>query len=348
MKSYLLQQNQLRVIGLILVLSSIFASCKKDDKVNQEAPVISGVTNLQNRTSNLDKAQLATWIYIKGRNLASLNKLTIGSVEVALKDVFATDTAVTAKIPLELPSTSANPIYLETPYGNVTYNFTIVPPAPVISEAPTMASVGDIVKISGLYLNSVTSVTFGTVNAEIMSQTKNELMVKVPAGDTYGFITLVGTGGTAQSAAAFGFRATIYDDAWNPLYKTTVSTWSALTTYSDNSTEKVKRGTTAIKVNYTASWQGWLFSKTGGASLSGFTAIKLSIWAPAAANNKTVNLSINGVTATYKTLTFVGDKWNDFTVLLKDLGNPASFTQLALQNTGNGALTIYIDDIGLL
>ncbi|WP_207428761.1 IPT/TIG domain-containing protein [Pedobacter sp. SYSU D00535] len=339
--------TQLVAIAVLVVLG--FASCKKnDDGPEAGMPVISGVTSLQNRSTMLDKATLSNWIMIKGQRLSTTQRVTLGGLEVNMAEVHANDTSITVKVPEELPNASNNPIVVETKFGSVTFDFTIVPPPPVVSNfAPLSGSPGDIVTITGSYLDGVTSVKFGNTEAEIVSKTKTKLEVKVPAGDSNGFLTLVSAGGTTVTASAFGFKAIIYDEVFNTTFAEWNGAWGG-TTADDASAEKAKRGTKSIKISYATDWEGWQFTKTAAPSLSGYSAIKLSIWAPAGSTGKVINLVVSQGWGTAKALTLTGNQWNDFTVPLSELGNPSILNHLALQNTGNGALVIYVDDIGLL
>ena len=349
MNSILSYFKSWQILVLAALLLTGLSSCKKnDDGPDAGKPVITGVTSLQNRSTLLEKAVLSHWILIKGDNLATTKKLSFGTVEVDMKEIFANDTSITVKIPGELADPEHNPIYVETKYGNATFDFTIVTPAPVVNSfAPLSGDAGEIVTITGAYLEGVSSVKFGQTEAEIVSKSKTQIEVKVPDGDSNGFLTLVSPGGTTVTSSAFGFKDIIYDESWNPLFAEWQGAWGASSS-DDASTEKPKRGTRSIKISFGADWEGWQFTKSAGPSLSGYRSIKLSIWAPAGSTGKVVNLIVSQGWGAPKSLTLTGNQWNEFTVPLKDVGNPAVLNHLALQNTGNGPLVIYVDDIGLL
>lgn len=332
-----------------LLVMAMFGACKKDDHgVKAGVPVITGVTTLQDRVTNLSKATLSNWILIKGQNLGTTRKVTLGSMEVNIAEVFANDTSITLEVPAELPNPSNNPIYVETSFGNATFEFTIVPPPPIVNSfAPLSGSPGDIVTINGAYLDGVTSINFGPTSAEIVSKSKTQIEVKVPQGDSNGFLTLVSAGGTTITTSAFGFKSIVFDEAWNPAFCEWNGAWGG-TTADDASTEKAKRGSKSIKISYAADWEGWQWTKTNAPSTSGYSSVKLSIWAPAGSTGKVLNLVVSQGWGAAKQLILTGNQWNDFTIPLSEVGNPADFSHFALQNTGNGALVIYVDDIGLL
>ena len=83
---------------------------------------------------------------------------------------------------------------------------------------------------------------------------------------------------------------------------------------------------------------------------SGLTAIKLSIYGGAGivAGGK-VQLVINGNYGNAVPITLTPGTYTDYTIPLKDLGNPTVITEFVLQSLGNAVPSvIYVDDIGFI
>lgn len=335
------------IAGLLLIL----ISCKKD-KINGSGddklpPEISAVTDLTNRDIALTAVQYGDWIIIKGKHLATTFKVDFNTVQAADSLIYADDSTVTVKIPATLPDPANNPITVTTKYGTATYNFRILQPAPVITSFdPGAGPAGVTVTITGDYFAGVSSVKFETVEATIISNTKTEIKVTVPAGVTYGYIFVTTPSGTVKSINAFGFRYLIYDDALTATWSNTSFSATAVLT----NTTPVKRGTMSIKTNYTASFGALRLSKaTPSVSITGYTALKFSLYAGPASLGKKVKIYFNGVSAsgyTY-TITEVG-KWIDVQIPLTNLGNPVTLSSVTMQEFSAILQEVYVDDLGLI
>ena len=89
-------------------------------------------------------------------------------------------------------------------FRNDVWALQIGPAAPVVNGfAPKGGSVGDTVKISGLFLSQVTSVQFNGVSAPFSVVNDVTLSAIVPGGATTGPITLTSPGGSGSSQDAF-------------------------------------------------------------------------------------------------------------------------------------------------
>jgi YD repeat-containing protein len=95
-------------------------------------------------------------------------------------------------------------IYHYDPAGNLTSiehvgagDFT------VLSFSPQVGTIGDSVTLTGIGLDTASSVSFNGVPAQIASATTNSLVAMVPSGASTGLITVSGVRGTASTATAF-------------------------------------------------------------------------------------------------------------------------------------------------
>ncbi|HEV2990131.1 MAG TPA: IPT/TIG domain-containing protein [Candidatus Angelobacter sp.] len=73
----------------------------------------------------------------------------------------------------------------------------------VLSFSPHVGTIGDQVTITGVGLNTASSVSFNGTPAQIVSATPSSLITLVPDGASTGLITLSGVRGTAITATAF-------------------------------------------------------------------------------------------------------------------------------------------------
>ena len=333
-----------------LLLVAVFNSCKKDNDSSADAgkalpPEITGVTDLNNRSVMLTATDYGKWIIIKGKNLATTFKVDFNTVLAADSLFYANDTSVTVKIPAVLPDPENNPITVTTKYGSATYNFRILQPAPVITSfTPGAGPSGQEVTIVGNYFGGVTEVRFEATPAAIVSSTKEEIKVTVPAGVTYGYIYVTTPSGTVKSTNVYGFRYLIYDDALTATWYS--SSWTGTTVITN--TTPVRRGTASVKHNYNG-FGGFRFSKNSPVvNIAGYSGVKFSMYATAASLNKKIKVYLNASSGTGYTITITKTgEWVDYQVPLTNLGNLTTLNAFVIQEFSNAVQEIYYDDIGL-
>ena len=335
------------IAGLLLIL----VSCKKD-KVNGSGddklpPEISAVTDLTNRDIALSAVQYGDWIVIKGKHLATTFKVDFNTVLAADSLIYADDSTVTVKIPATLPDPANNPITVTTKYGTATYNFRILQPPPLIAYFnPIVGNSGTQVTITGDYFLGVTSVLFSTTPATIVSSTKTEIVVQVPIGISSGYIFVTTPSGTTKSATSFGLSYIIYDDVLN-------TGWSN-TSYSSvavlNNTTNVLRGTNSVKNNYSVGFGGFRLSKAAPAiSLTGYSALKFSVFGSTNSSGYKIRIMINGVTTvTYSITLPAAGVWTQYEIPFTSLGNPTTISSVELKEWSGKVFEVFFDDIGLL
>lgn len=333
---------------LFACLLLVQTSCKKDRGDDGLPPTITAVTDLINRNITLTAVNYGDWIIIKGNHLATTYKVDFNGVLASDSLRYADDTTVTVKIPPTLPDPANNPITVTTKYGSATYNFRILQPPPVITSVdPGAGNTDDVITINGDYFSGLSEVRFESTVATVVSNTKTEIKVKVPAGATYGYIYVTTASGVAKSPKIFGFKYVIYDDALAATWYG--SSFSSTTTYS-NTAGPIKRGANAIKQAYTTAWGAFRTSKnTPALTLTGYTGIKFSIYAGAGSLNKKIKIYLNALSGSGYTFTITETgKWIDYEVPLFNLGNPTTLNAVVLQEfSGVVQGDVYIDDIGL-
>lgn len=329
-----------------------FSACKKDKTVtNQQPPVIHAVTDLNNRTVELTAVNFGEWIIIKGQFLATTYKVDFNSVLAADSLIYADDTTVTVKIPAVLPDPENNPITVYTKYGMVTYNFRILQPPPtIVSFDPMAGATGEVVTIRGFNFGGVNSVKFGATNATIISSTKEEVKVNVPAGVTAAYIYVTTPSGTVRSDYRFGFRYEVFTDGITAGW--TYSPSSANVVWNASNTSPVKRGINSLEITFRGAWSFLRLNKTPVVNITGYEGIKFSMYAPTEYLDKKVRVYLNnssGAGAYTITVTKVNE-WIQYEIPLINFGNPTSLSQIAFNEFSGSAVfprSIYVDDLGL-
>jgi IPT/TIG domain len=185
--------SNVRLLGLaVLTASLLFYACKKDT-----ADTNSGVTELL--SFGPTGAMPGDTIRFFGNNLNTVSEIDFTGASVT-SDAFVskTNTEIHVIVPAE---TEKGYVTLKTASGDITsktqFNIAV---AATVSSITSVARPGENVTIKGDYLNWVTGVTFnyGKVTNAFVSQSKNELVVTVPADAQTGTLVLA-YGGTDSS-----------------------------------------------------------------------------------------------------------------------------------------------------
>ena len=140
----------------------------------------------------------------------------------------------------------------------------------------------------------------------------------------------------------------IYDDAAANSFEARGG-WSATSDFS--STEKVRGGESAIKVNYTGNWGGGaqFIIAEGASALSteGATKFAFSMYGGEGTGGKEVKLLIKSPEGELtKMIPVVEGEWTDVEVSLEELGGPSAISEMFFQNA-EWAGVVHYDHIGL-
>lgn len=198
-------------ITLLLVLSSVvtsIVSCKKDEvKPNNGKPVIYYIrsTNPEVSDSLLVGTFMGSLIAIVGDNLADTKEIWFNDQSATLNPTYITDKTILVNVPSTVPSTVTSKIRIVFGDGSeLLHDFSINIPAPVITGIKSeYVPDGGIVVLNGDFFFEPKVIFPEDLEAEIVSLTKTELQVKVPAGATPGNITVKTNFGTARSSFIF-------------------------------------------------------------------------------------------------------------------------------------------------
>lgn len=351
MKRIQLFSGQILLAVLLLTVLFQATSCKKEKQADTSLPELTGVTTLIDRSIALDAVNYGDWIILRGKHLATTYKVDFNSVLAADSLIYADDSTVTVKIPPVLPDPANNPITVTTKYGTATLNFRILQPPPTILGFDPMAgAAGDVVTITGYNFGGVTNVKFGSTEATIISSTKEEIKVNVPAGITTAYIYVTTPSGTVRADYLFGFKYEVFTEALTTGW--TYAPSSVNVTYLATNTTPVKRGVNSLRVRFATAWGYLQLKKTAAMSTTGYSGVKFSLYAPASFLNKKLRIYLNNSSASGAytiTITKINE-WQQFELPFINFGNPANLNYIAF-NEFSGTATfpreIYLDDIGL-
>ena len=368
MKSTLYHPLSILMVLSLLIASSLL-SCKKTD--NGAPPSITRVRTV-NKVVNQQPVALDSTVTagnlnglyaIIGQNLATASSVTFNGVAATINPALNTNEAVIVTIAPNTPySGQSNKLTITTNYGTATFDFTVLQPAPTITDVSQFAgNSGDIITITGSALDQATAVKFGTVAGQIQTNTTTQITVKVPA-NSFGPISVTTSGGTSTGPSVsydgiaqaylvpFGFSNILYDDAINAGYDFSFNG----VTSDPQSTEVVKRGTSAIKVAYTGSYAGYAVGSGTPINLVGKTYVKFSIYGVTGTEGKVIKVALNDFDNRAVNVVLHEKKWSTYVIPINLFqnsvapGTPTSLNYIGFQDlSGTPPTTIYLDDIGI-
>ncbi|MES2851187.1 MAG: IPT/TIG domain-containing protein [Bacteroidota bacterium] len=191
-------------LALIVLTSIVQTGCKKKDVYpGQTLPKITAVAP--------GSGVPGVSVLIKGENLKNVTAVKFGTVEASGFDLSSvTDTSLMVQV----PSMDSGKVFVQVYYGDgVGYNaapFNVLLKPDITSVLPTTGFPGDMVTISGVNLDIVSEVKFGSKPAASFTATKTKIQVSIPAeaegGDQLITVTSASTGGV--DTASFNVNIT--------------------------------------------------------------------------------------------------------------------------------------------
>lgn len=334
---------------IVLMFSLLlFVSCSNDDQNSTgSAPVITSVsplsfdpdTNQPTELTSVTQGAPKNYYIIQGSGLSSVQKIYFNDFDTYFNPALVTDNAIVVLIDEKTPYADAsNQLKIVTKNGTVYYDFIIAPPSPTINGyGPINASEGDIVTIKGKYFLNP-KVTIGGNEVAVISSTLEEIKIKLPAGVNKKYITVSNISGDATAPQAIG--TAIYDDVYYGLEWG--GPWGAYPVDLAYTTDYYQ-GKNSIKYTF-GGWDGLGMGFTG-IDLTPYKAIRIAV---KGTKEGTLKLVISGNWGAAYSVP-VTTQWNSVTVKLSDIGNPTTFNQLVMQESGGtGGNTILVDDIGFV
>ncbi|WNH09315.1 hypothetical protein [Thalassobellus suaedae] len=325
-----------------IVVSSL-SSCSTDDNDSASfvSPVINSVSKAEEGDLTPTNVGYANNMYvIKGAGFTSIEKIYFNDTDTYFNPTLVTDTAIFVNIDQNTPYENASSeLKIVTAGGTVIYPFVIAPPGPQMLRGfnPVNAADGDEITIYGnFFLDPV--VTFGAIQAEVVSNTLTEIVVKAPAGSNHQYITVTTISGSVASTYAVG--TAIYDDDWYNGW--TVEAWNNQV-YETN--DAAAQGRTYFKKNM-GGWDNVQGNWGWDDQIADYAGIRMSLKVPEGSKIKLVfNGNWSDDTAPIITLT---SEWKEYYFTWADLLNAGHVQNISFQEfTGNGG-EYYFDNFGFI
>ncbi|KAF2342423.1 IPT/TIG domain-containing protein [Flavobacterium tistrianum] len=331
-------------IAMAFMVLGVFSSCENDDSSGSSgAPVITSVAkSVEGDLVPVTVGDPKNYYIIQGQGLSGVTKIYFNDFDTYFNPTLVTDTAIFVLIDEKTPYADAsNKLKLVTKQGTVLYDFVIAPPTPKFgSYNPINAANGDVVTIYGDYfLDPIVKV--GTAQAEIVSSSLTEIKFKMPANSADKYVSVTNISGTTISEEAIG--SALYDDVlqgdaghWM---------WSGSDTFDTNFKDDVVQGQAAIKFVF-GGWNG-ADMKFNSRDVSKYKAFRVKVKSVSTNTDASVIFVFGGWA--YQIKKPLTNKWTTIEIPFSDIGNPTTFDQLTLQESGNfGGNTILMDDMGFV
>ena len=199
------KQNLIKPLMLVFMFVSLLSSCsdeEENDMVSSGPPVIESVSRAEAGDLTPITIGYANNMYIiQGSGFASVEKIYFNDTDTYFNPALVTDNTIFVTIDQNTPYENASSILkVVTANGTVTYQFVVAPPAPQVTRGfqPVNANEGDQVTIYGnFFLDPI--VTFGSIEATIVSNTLTEIVAIIPAGAQNKYLTVTTISGESSA-----------------------------------------------------------------------------------------------------------------------------------------------------
>lgn len=324
---------------MVVMVLGLFSSCDNESDSGTTLAITSVVKAEEGDLIPVTQGDPRNYYIIRGSGLSSVQKIYFNDFDTYFNPVLVTDTEIFVLIDENTPYANAsNKLKVVTGIGTIIYDFIVKPPVPtVLGFQPINAVAGDEVVIKGKYFLNPT-VTIGTVNVPVVSSTLEEIKIKLPADVDKKYITVNNISGATTSKQAIG--TAIYDDVYRGMEWG--GPWSNYPVDLAYTTD-VYQGKNSIQYKF-GGWDGLGMGFTS-VSLAPYKAIRIAV---KGAKEGTLKVVVSGNWGAAYSVP-VTTQWVSVEIKLTDVGNPANFTELVMQESGNfGGNTILVDDIGFV
>ncbi|WP_166333079.1 IPT/TIG domain-containing protein [Sphingobacterium chungjuense] len=329
---------------LLLVIAC--ASCEKDlDGTPQTSP-----GNLQIERIEPDSASGGAVLIVKGQGLGQISSVIFerDSVPATFNQVFNTDEALVFRVPDTASGGIQNIIFTNTrgDVGKATFRVIAVPS--VLSVSSTDVTAGMELTMTGINLEDVSRVSLDStdIDAEIISTSKKELIVRLPATSRprvrLAILNSSGSSVTTQEFVYIENNYQIFGESMNTNINN--SSWSAsLTNNSDPA--YVRFGNTSLKAEYTGSWGGLQLAMNTPVNLNPYRYV--TFWVKGA--SVATNISFNFNWENTQTLAIPANTWKYFKIDLQTFkgAGVVNLETFVMQINGDPH-TLYLDNILLV
>ncbi|TXK52621.1 hypothetical protein FVR03_00765 [Pontibacter qinzhouensis] len=297
---------------------------------------------------------------INGSNLDLVKSITFQGGTVVSTFVSQSANSIVVKVPMNakrgaLTITTVKNYVIETDA-----QVTIVLPV-ITNVAPEPVIAGNYLTISGTELNLVKSVVFtgGATVSTFVAQNATQIVLTVPAAAKTGVLKLITHSNfevTTDKQAQIGTEAPnisyyIYNDALRSEKDDEWQKWGGWGTTSQDleSTERVSRGTKAIKVVYNDAYGALQLHPNNPKALAGYTHLVLYVYGGSGDNRMAIQLkTTSGAYSAEPSFTLKQGEWQKVEIALSEFGDiSAGISEFMVKNYGTNPNTVFIDDMGL-
>ncbi|WP_431242640.1 IPT/TIG domain-containing protein [Flavobacterium sp. P21] len=329
---------------MAFMVLGVFSSCSNDEASSSGGgPVITSVSLSKEGTLvPVTVGDPKNYYIIQGTGLSTVTKIYFNDFDTYFNPTLVTDTAIFVLIDEKTPyANSSNKLKLVTKQGTILYDFVVAPPTPKFNSYNSInAATGDIVTVYGDYFLNPT-VKVGTIDVPVISSTLTEIKFKMPANATDKYVTVTNISGSTTSEEAVG--SALYDDIlqgdaghWM---------WNGADTFDTNFKDDKVQGEAAIKFVF-GGWNG-ADMKFNSRDISKYKAFRVKVKSVSTNTAASVIFVFGGWA--YQIKKTITSQWTTIEIPFSDIGNPTTFDQLTLQESGNfGGNTILMDDMGFV
>ena len=339
-----LRHLNIKFIVAIAALMISFLSCKKDESGVPEHPA----GDLQVSAIDPGEGSGGDVLIVKGSGLGSLSSIIFekDSVPAGLNPVFNEDRSIVFRIPDTAGGGPQNIIFTNTAGKSVKIPFKVIALTSISATSAVDIEAGQIVTLTGINLEDVSKVVIDgtTVEAEIISKSRKELTVKMPASTASRVkLAITNSSGTKVSEQEFTYvinAYAIYDDAFN----TNIDNWSWSTEFKVSILNKIS-GANGLSAEYTGGWGGIQLAQKSSVSLAPYKY--LTFWTKGSSTDRVVSLNFNWAKGIQ--VTIPANKWTYHKIDLDTFkgSGVSSLENLIMQINGDPDL-FYFDNILLV
>ncbi|WP_316633625.1 IPT/TIG domain-containing protein [uncultured Flavobacterium sp.] len=335
----------LPLFAMAAVVLGLFSSCDSNDASGSSsgaAEITSVAKSVEGDLVPVTVGDPKNYYIIRGKGLSTVTKIYFNDFDTYFNPVLVTDTEIFVLIDEKTPyANSSNKIKLVTKAGTIFYDFVVAPPTPKFDSFNSINAVeGDIVTVYGDYFLNPT-VKVGTTDVPVISSTLTQIKFKMPANATDKYVTVTNISGSTISAEAIG--SALYDDViqgdaghWM---------WNGADIFDTNFKDDKVQGEAAIKFVF-GGWNG-ADMKFNSRDVSKYKAFRVKVKSVSTNTAASVVFVFGGWA--YQVKKIITNKWTTIEIPFSDIGNPTTFDQLTLQESGSfGGNTILMDDMGFV
>ncbi|MCV9928296.1 IPT/TIG domain-containing protein [Flavobacterium sp. LS1R49] len=330
-------------LAIALLFVGMFSSCDSDSSDGSDNLAIKSVSkSVAGDLIPVTQGDPNNYYIIRGSGFLSVQKIYFNDFDTYFNPVLVTDTEIFVLINEKTPYANAsNKLKIVTKSGTVSYDFVVAPPSPRVDSYNSInAAAGDVVTVYGDYfLDPIVKV--GTENVSIISSSLTEIKFKMPANATDKYVTVTNISGSAVALEAIG--SALYDDILQG--DAGHSLWSAADTFDTAFADDKVQGLVSVKFIF-GGWNG-ADMKFTPRDVTKYKAFRVKVKSISTNANASITFVFGGWA--YQVKKALTNKWTTIEIPFSDIGNPTTFDQLTLQESGNfGGNTILMDDMGFV